>query len=335
MKIITCASYHGSGSSAVTDLISEYKGLKSLTDYEFRFVQDPDGISELEYNLVENFNRHNSGHALKRYKKLVDYHGKHLLTKRYEPFFNNQWKKLSYEYIDSLTDFKFPGFWDYDFYDKGPFYEFWAKLPLRVLRRTIWRKNPDREIKFPRNIETLASHPTEEKFLECTRNYMDKLMKAANTENEEIMMVDQILPSSNLKRHMRYFNDIQAIIVDRDPRDVYLLAKYEWHNNVVPTDIDVFCKWYGYTHATQSEEVKNDKVLLVHFEDLIYKYEESKEKLSKWIGLTEADHVKPGEIFKPEVSIKNTRYWEQHPEYKDQADYVAERLPQYLYEIEK
>ena len=43
-----------------------------MTNYEFRFVQDPDGISDLEYNLVENHNRHNSGHALKRFKKLVD-----------------------------------------------------------------------------------------------------------------------------------------------------------------------------------------------------------------------------------------------------------------------
>ena len=70
MKVITCASYYGTGSSAISDYISEFKGVKSLTDYEFRFAHDPDGLSELEYNLVENFNRHNSGHALKRYKKL-------------------------------------------------------------------------------------------------------------------------------------------------------------------------------------------------------------------------------------------------------------------------
>jgi len=28
MKIITCASYYGSGSSALTDLVSEYEGVK-------------------------------------------------------------------------------------------------------------------------------------------------------------------------------------------------------------------------------------------------------------------------------------------------------------------
>ena len=71
MKVITCASYYGCGSSAVTDLISEYEGVKSLTNYEFRFIHDIDGISDSEHHLIDNPNRHNSGHALKRFKKLM------------------------------------------------------------------------------------------------------------------------------------------------------------------------------------------------------------------------------------------------------------------------
>ena len=73
MKIVTCASYYGTGSSAITDLLSEYDCCKSLYEYEFRFVQDPEGISDLEFNLVENHHRHNSGHALKRYRNKVDF----------------------------------------------------------------------------------------------------------------------------------------------------------------------------------------------------------------------------------------------------------------------
>ena len=44
-----------------------------MGDYEFRFVQDPDGICDLEYNLVLNNHRHNSGYAIKRYEKNVKY----------------------------------------------------------------------------------------------------------------------------------------------------------------------------------------------------------------------------------------------------------------------
>lgn len=119
IRFISCASYYGSGSSAVTDYVSEFNNVYSFTNEEFRFVQDPDGVSDLEYNLVENFNRHNSGHALKRFKKLVDFQSGNFLFKRYEKFFLGNWKKYSYEYIKNLTDFTYHGWWQYDLLDKG------------------------------------------------------------------------------------------------------------------------------------------------------------------------------------------------------------------------
>lgn len=86
MRFITCASYYGTGSSAVTDYVSEFNSVYSFTNEEFRFIQDPDGISDLEFNLVECFNRHNSGHALKRYKKLVDFYCGNALGRKYTAF---------------------------------------------------------------------------------------------------------------------------------------------------------------------------------------------------------------------------------------------------------
>ena len=70
MKIISCSSYYGTGSSAVTDFVTEFSSVKSLGEYEFRFLHDIDGIADLEYHLVENHNRHNSGHALKGTRNL-------------------------------------------------------------------------------------------------------------------------------------------------------------------------------------------------------------------------------------------------------------------------
>ena len=40
MKIITCASYYNTGSSAITDFFSEFDNIKSLGETEFRFLQD-------------------------------------------------------------------------------------------------------------------------------------------------------------------------------------------------------------------------------------------------------------------------------------------------------
>lgn len=334
MTTITCASYYGSGSSAVTDYISEFSGVKSLTDYEFRFAHDPDGLSELEYNLVENFNRHNSGHALKRYKKLVDYYGNHLLVKRYEPFFNNKWKELSYQYINDLTDFKFKGCWQFDYYDKGSWFEFWHKLPNRIINK-LFHKKSESNYGTMKNCITYCSHPSEEKFLECTRRYTDALLHEANIENFPFLMVDQMLPSSNIERHMRYFSNIKAIVVDRDPRDVYYEAKYILKNEMLPSDIEKFCQWFAYIRASRNVENWNsDKILFIQFENLIYNYEETTERIQRWIGLDEKNHIKPKTYFNPAISIKNTRFWRQHPEYLLEAKEIAKRLPQYLYHYE-
>ncbi len=333
MKILTVASYYGSGSSAVTDLLSEFGNVGSLTNYEFRFAHDPDGLSELEYNLVDNFNRHNSGHALKRYRDFVDYYGDHFMVRRYEPFFGNEWKTLSYKYIESLVDFSYPGCWQFDFYDKGPWYEFWHKLPDRLMRRTFWRSKPDKHIFFE-NDELFFSNPGEEKFLACTRAYTDALMKKANKEDKPYLVVDQLLPSTNLERHMRYFNDIYAFVVDRDPRDVYLLGKYEWHDSTVPEDLDTFCKWFKYSRSTRGvEQWDGEHVLYVQFEDLIYHYEQETARIINWLGLDAKDHIAPKTHLIPEKSIKNTRYWEQHPETQPEADYIAQRLPEFLYNM--
>lgn len=336
MKVITCASYYASGSSAVTDFISEFDGVKSLTNYEFRFAHDPDGLSELEFNLVENFNRHNSGHALKRYKKLVDYYGDHLLVRRYEPFFQNKWKELSYKYIESLADFKYHSVWQYDYYDRGPWFEFCAKLPDRVLRKTLWRNKPDKQVSVLRNEIAYASYLTEEQFLECTKKYTDALLAAANPACSPIIMMDQLLPSSNIRRHLRYFSNAYVVVVDRDPRDIFLWAKYMANDRIVPHDVDLFCKWFDYTRSSQQDELNNpQRVKLIRFEDMIYKYEETTRQIVEWCGLDKAAHTKPKMYFNPDISIKNTCIWVQHSEYQAEADRIAKRLSKYLYEVQK
>lgn len=334
MKTLTVCSYYGTGSSAVTDFIGEFSSVKSLTNYEFRFAHDPDGLSELEYNLVSNFNRHNSGHALKRYKAIVDYYSNHFMAPRYEAFFKGKWKEYSYEYINALTDFSYPGIWQFDFYDKGQWWEFWHKLPNRILHH-LHIGDPETEKELCGQEITYASNPGEEKFLNLTRQYTDKLLAFANNENKPFLMVDQILPSTNIEHHMRYFSDIKAFVVDRDPRDLYLLIRYVYKTKVAPHDPELFCKWYKYARSTRKAENWNpEKICFIQFEDLIYKYDETTKKIIDFAGLDEKDHVNPKTIFKPEVSIKNTRLWKKFPEYEEEARLVAKLLPEYLYRME-
>ena len=297
IKFISCASYYGSGSSAVTDYVSEFNSVYSFTNEEFRFVQDPDGVSDLEYNLVENFNRHNSGHALKRFKKLVDFQSGNFLFKRYEKFFLGNWKKYSYEYINNLTDFTYQGWWQYDLLDKGSLFYLKKRLLNKILHLTIWRSQPERCLNSMKGEITYCSHPTEEKFLNCTKQYISQLFGSV-CNGANIVMVDQIVPSTNLKRVLRYFDDIQVVIVDRDPRDIYVLEKYVWQDGIIPNDVETFCKWFKYTRAHRKNELNDgSKVKFIQFEDMVYKYEETTSTLAGWLGLNLENHVKSKKIW--------------------------------------
>ena len=335
IRFISCASYYGSGSSAVTDYVSEFNNVYSFTNEEFRFVQDPDGVSDLEYNLVENFNRHNSGHALKRFKKLVDFQSGNFLFKRYEKFFLGNWKKYSYEYIKNLTDFTYHGWWQYDLLDKGSLFYLKKRLLNKILHLTIWRKQPERCLNSMKNEITYCSHPTEEKFLNCTRRYISQLFSSV-CKGSNIVMVDQIVPPTNLKRVLRYVDDIQVVIVDRDPRDIYVLEKYVWQDGIIPSDVETFCKWFKYTRSHRKDE-HNDglKVKFVQFEDMVYKYEETTIALAKWLRLNKENHVNSKQIFNPAISVKNTQTWKRYPCDVKEIEYIENELEDYLYKFPK
>lgn len=120
-KIITCTGYHGTGSSIITDYLKEFKEIHSTGDFEFRFIQDPNGIADLEDRLLRNNSRLNSDRAIYEYLKLIrilnsNYTNKFWKPSQYKVIFNNKFLKYSEEYIDDLIELKWIGYWhDFEF----------------------------------------------------------------------------------------------------------------------------------------------------------------------------------------------------------------------------
>lgn len=328
MKIITCASYYGSGSSALTDLVSEYDSVKDLSDFEFRFLHDMDGVRDLEYYLTQNHNRHNSGHAIKRFAKLSKFNFGNFLSRKYSGYFEgNDYQRITQEYIEGLTDFKYNGWWFYDLYDKGT-----GVYYIYQAFNHIFRKLHTDSIRILKNEWTYCSHPDSQKFLDMTKAYVSRLMRALNKEGKEYLEIDQIVPSSNLKDILRYFDDeIFVFVVDRDPRDVFLSEKYYWKERICPSDAGLFCKWFAYAREegnSISEDLPN--VFKIHFEDLIYKYDETVEFIEKVTGLRPGSHIWKFEKLNPKRSVVNTRLWEKHSD-KGDIRIIEKRLEKYLY----
>lgn len=337
MKIITVTGYYGTGSSAVTDLITELDNVHSLGDREIRFLHDPHGVSDLEFNIVENFNRHNSSYAIKHFIKMAKFLNSTCGYKKYAKIFNNKFLEHSYNYVNDLTAFKYRGSWHYDVIDKGIFFyvldricnKFVAKINCitkRKLLKTYNCLNKNEEVVY-------GVIPDEVNFLNATKKYTKNLLDELGIGDKEYLMIDQVVASSNIKRYLRYFSDpVYVFLVDRDPRDLYILDKLYWGGNGFPKSVEEFCKHYELIRCTQKQELKNKEVCYIKFEDLIYKYEDTKGKIFNFIEINSKHHIQKLKYFNPNVSINNTQLWLKHLEYKNEIEYIEKNLKEYLYD---
>lgn len=326
MTVITCISFHGTGSGAVDDFFKEFDNCPSApSDVECRFLQDPDGVCDLEYNLIDNPHRLNSGYALKRYMWYVRER-----SYTYGKIFGKKWVEYSEAYIDSLTTEKYKGYWLGDLIllptPMKAFYYF-RRLVNKVLPKAI--RKPGYFNYFP-NKEYLHSFVTREYFLEQTRKYVDNLCQLLNPDNCEFVLLDQLIATSNVMRYIPYVNNLKVIMVDRDPRDLFI-QQCLVGDHVLPKDPEIFARVYKDQRKMIGNIPEDAPVLKVRFEDLIFRYEETTSKIVKFTGEHEKNHVQKKEKFNPDVSKKNTQMWLTHPEFKDAAELIQTLLPEYLY----
>ena len=337
MKIITVTGYYGTGSSAVTDLISELDNVYSLGETEYRFLHDPNGVSDLEFKIVENFNRHNSSYAIKCFLNFAKFLDGIYCYKKYSKTFNNKFMKYTYDYIDDLIQFKYRGFWYYDVLDKGLAFDTLDRMCNKLIHKInkLAKRNIFKSCNFLNEDEMIVYDvkPDEENFIHATQKYISNLFGELHSDDKEFLMIDQLVASSNIKRYLRYFVDpIYIFLVDRDPRDLYILDKVYWGNNGFPDSVEEFCKHYKLLRCTRTRELQNKEVYFIQFEDLVYRYEDTCKKVFKFINIDEQYHVRKFNCFNPDISKNNTQLWLKHKEFNREMEYIKNNLNEYLYD---
>ena len=122
-KVIACTGYGGTGSSVVSDLFKEFDNVKSFGEFEFRFLQDPGGLRELEFGIRENNDRLLVSYYVNKYIKYVNY----LCSSKvydYERFFGGKFKDLSHNLINDIVLCDWVGFWHQDIISENVFFKF-------------------------------------------------------------------------------------------------------------------------------------------------------------------------------------------------------------------
>lgn len=333
MRVITCASYYGTGSSAVTDLFGECDNVCSLGDYEYRFLQDPDGISDLEYNVVENNHRHNTSDAIKRFIRFIR-DCKRMGYGGYD-IFGDEFERATRDYVAAITELKAHSWWNKDRVDKGS--AFIAVDRLYSLARRVLTGSLRSEKRFTLLNGREYGYYTaidEAAFLEHTRTYVERLLSKVNRDGMPFVMVDQMVPPTNVGRYTRYFNDVRVVVVERDPRDIYLLEKKDWQWGVIPVkNVHEYVQWYRITRKySHPADEDREQVLRIRFEDMIYRYEATRRALFDFVGMDESCHARPRTRFDPARSIRNTNLKARCPDLSKDVAVIEHELKEYLYD---
>lgn len=334
--ILTTTGCYGTGSSAVTDIVKEIEGVTCVSDNEIRLLHDPDGVSDLEYSLIENPNRHNSSHSVKRFKKKMQEMDHILFVKRFHKYFGDGFLEVINKYIEKITLNHYRGSWHYDVYDRGKlFYIFsrtyakFTSILSKILHKCINPQDP-----VLRSETAYLTITNEQLFLKATRELVDDLANLVNRDNNKFVFMDQLVPPSNFERYIRYISDVRIVLVERDPRDVYLLGKEVWKEGVAPVDnIEDFCKWYRWTRELYCKEKFPEEVLFVQFEDLIFNYEETRDKILHHFEIDSLPCKRQKEFFDPQVSVVNTQLWKKISGNEKEIQYIEKNLNQYCYDF--
>lgn len=333
-KIIIPTGYMGSGSSAITDLLSEYRGYEASNGtFEYVFLHCPNGVFDLEDKLFVGNNALRSDEALNSFLRAMKdlYDRKFWWPGNYKTRFSPRFMELTESYVESITDFKL----DYYWYEQEKLNS--VRFLKMCMRKIILLISHGRIVmKKPLTHEPMRiALPEKEEFYKKTRIYLWELFGELGIERHNLIL-DQLLLPFNVYRMEHYFaENTECFVVERDPRDVYISNKYVWTTMdcpiPYPRDVEKFCGYYKKLRYIE-KGTKNPHVHKIQFEDLLYHYEDTVQKIEKILGLSSQDHVRVKESLDPARSIHNTQLF-RRAEYRKEVEIIETELNEYLYDF--
>lgn len=333
-KIIVPTGYMGSGSSAITDLLSEIDGYDAdYGSFEYVFLHCPNGVFDLENKLLMGNNALRSDEALRTFratmKQLFD--KKYWWVGHYKDILSPRFMEYTEEYIQSLVQYRPAFYWYWQENADG-------RMILKLIFKRLTELVTLKKVQLPKPLvykNMAVSYVSAEEFYEKTQAYLNRLWDELGISKRNLIL-DQLLLPFDLHRAEHYFapGQMEAFVVDRDPRDMFIINKYIWAKKggtvPYPTDAHEFCKCYR--RLRQMEKAASyPGIHRLHFEDLVYDYDNTVEKIYGILGVEAAAHKKKQTALDPARSIENTQLFCAKPEFAQEGDIIARELTEYLY----
>lgn len=324
--IVGVCGFSWSGSGAVLDYLMEF-GENQVYTPEFIIAYHPDGLRDLDINVNENCAKFlSSGVAIPRFKRIADSLLK-VPTK-------GKAGKITEKYIDGITQAHWTGLEQGQELLRNRW--LYRNIGLRIREKIITKLSPDFCWKYkPYPLDEMYFSICPEDFDRITQEYVNKILSSIGLSIDKNIVLNQPFPGNNPVPYMKYFKDSKAIVVDRDPRDVFVFLKYVFpgHSYSVPLqDVNQFCAYFDNMHKNLQEKLNNPDVIYIKFEDLIYHYENTADQICNFLGLEKNNNLR--NYFIPEESEANTQVFKRFGN-KDELRVIEKRLAPYLYDFSK
>ena len=331
--IIGACGFGATGSSVITDYMKEFGNVQVKDSLEFTYVSGLDGLLYLERAVMNPYNRTgDSINAIKRFEEMVQRkeqsYERHGLSAE-------KFQQSAKEFIDAITMAKW-------YWHDGEKKSTNRYSPKGILSKYLEKKYiPEMERKtgkrakiWPLTEVKLSVRP--DNFYEAARKHVDELLSAMGLDTNGIIALDQPFPGNFPQACFPFYKDPYAVVVDRDPRDLYVFGKTKLMGKMrfFPIDdVEDFITYYRCLRKDQPYLQDDPRILRLRFEDMVYEYDKTTAILREFLHLPENPH--PKSVFDPSLSIANTQVFKRFPQFAADVKKIEEALPEYLFDFSK
>lgn len=311
------------------DLLSEYDDIYVDNKLEFTFAYEPDGLEDLAYHVKHPARYFKSDIAILRFKKKFHDYFKTLMKVWNHDCFDDI-EKLTNNYINDICQVQWEGRWGFDVYSYS-----WLKFSFYRIFFYLLRRFPYGLKTVERNLfyRTMYLSINPKDFDLVTQNYVRKLFSLLGYKIDEgINVFNQLFSGDNPVRGFQFYEDAKAIVVDKDPRDLYVLCKREvrFDGAWIPTDnVDDFISYYKTIHSACDNS--DARILHIRFEDLIYEYDSTVTAIENFLGVKKDLHSRIKTLFRPSQSINNTQLFRKYKDLEKDVKRIEDNLSEFLY----
>ncbi len=303
-RIICLGGFGWSGSGAVLDLLKEYDNVTVSFPIagsnecrfcpEFDLIRCAGGLFDLE-RAFETTNIYIRDAAIRLFLSQIKY-----LYINEKSLYGGEFLQQTKRFLERLISFKAPSCGIYGF---CPNYAGLGRLGEKLIWSEQGDSNASNYVYYLKNLSIYE-------YRQIAQEYLLDIFKSLPTE--KFLVLDQAVSdySGNMERYEDYLGKIKLINVYRDPRDVLAMKLLHPDIDWIPENGEDFVRWYRDNHMP-SMMVNHPDFMMMRFEDVVCRYDESVEAIEKFCGLIPEWHVRPRTKFNPDISIRNIGIYKQ------------------------